>query len=235
MTGGGTGRRESSAATRRALRRARSALVGRRSRTLAFLARLGAVRVSPRFSGLRWLSVLALLLLATQMLTGVLLSLYYYPDPGAALASVRFIMTEVAVGWLVRGVHHWAGELLVLCVLAHVAVVYFRRAYVRPRDHQWMVGIVLLCVVLVFRFTGRLLPWDTIGQAVTAQGLDLIESVPLAGRLVAAWLRGGEDLGANTLSRFFTTHVIILPWLAIGLLAAHAWMLGQHGLKEDEP
>ncbi|HZM00007.1 MAG TPA: cytochrome b N-terminal domain-containing protein [Planctomycetota bacterium] len=234
MTGGGAETRDASVGTRRALRRARSALVGRRSRTLAFLARLGAVRVSPRFSGLRWLSVVALLLLAAQMLTGVLLSLYYYPEPGAALASVRFITTEVTVGWLVRGVHHWAGELLVVCVVAHVAVVYARRAYVRPRDHQWMAGIALLCVVLVFRFTGRLLPWDTLGHAVTAQGLELIESVPLAGRLVAAWLRGGEDLGANTLSRFFTTHVIILPWLAIALLAAHAWMLGQHGLKGED-
>jgi len=216
------------------LARARSAFVGRRSRALTFLARLGSVRVSPRFGGLRWLSVVALLLLAVQMLTGVLLSLYYYPEPGAALASVRFIMSEVAVGWLVRGVHHWAADLLVLCVSAHVAVVYARRAYVRPRDHQWMVGILLLGMVLMFRFTGRLLPWDTIGHAATAQGLDLIAAVPLAGRLVAAWLRGGEDLGANTLSRFFTTHVIILPWLAIGLLALHAWMLGQHGLKEDE-
>ena len=222
------------AETRRALRRARNAFVGGRSRTLDALARAGALRVSPRFGGLRWLSVLALLLLALQMFTGVLLSLYYYPEPGAALASVRFIMTEVAVGWLVRGVHHWAGELLVVCVAAHVAVVYARRAYVRPRDRQWMAGILLLCVVLVFRFTGRLLPWDTIGYAATARGLELIEAVPLAGRLVAAWLRGGAEVGANTLSRFFTTHVIILPWVALALLGAHAWMLARHGLKEDE-
>lgn len=233
MTAGGL-RAGGRSATRRALRRARGALVGRRSRVLDGLARAGALRVSPRFGGLRWLSVLAFLLLALQMLTGVLLSLYYYPEPGAALTSMRFIMTEVAVGWLVRGVHHWAGELLVLCVAGHVAVVYARRAYVRPRDAQWMAGILLLCVVLVFRFTGRLLPWDAFGYAVTARGLELVEAVPLAGRFVAAWLRGGEELGANTLSRFFTTHVIILPWLAMALLAAHAWMLARHGLKEDE-
>jgi menaquinol-cytochrome c reductase cytochrome b subunit len=122
----------------------------------------------------------------------------------------------------------------VVTIAAHVAVVYVRRAYARPRDWEWVVGVLLLATVLLARFTGRLLPWDTVGHAVTAQGLALIESVPLAGRMVATWLRGGEALGANTLSRFFTTHVIILPWLGLALLGAHAWLLRAHGLKEDE-
>jgi len=165
------------------------------------------------------------------MLTGVLLSLYYYPEPGAAYDSVRFLTGEVAVGWLVRGVHHWAGELLVACVFAHVIVVWFRRAYARPRDGEWVVGALLLLTVVLFRFTGRLLPWDTVGHAVTARGLQLMESVPVAGRLLADWLRGGESLGINTLSRFFTTHVIILPWVALGLLVLHGWLLRSHGLK----
>jgi quinol-cytochrome oxidoreductase complex cytochrome b subunit len=216
------------------LRRARSALLGTRSRVLGFLAKAAAIRISPRFRGVHWLAGIAVLLLATQMITGILLSLYYYPEPAAAYDSVRFLMGEVSSGWLIRSVHHWSAELLVWTVMAHVLVVFLAGAYRRPREFIWMLGVVLLCTVLFSRFTGRLLPWDTLGLAATAQGLELIESVPLIGRLTATWLRGGEALGSNTLSRFFTTHVIILPWLAAGLLAVHAWLVRAHGLKGDD-
>jgi len=216
------------------MRRARAAFVGQRSRFAAFLARAGALRVPAGFGGARWLSVMALVLLGIQMLTGVLLALYYYPEPVAAYDSVRFLLGEVSIGWLIRGVHHWAADLLVLTVALHVGAVYLRRAYVRPRDWEWVAGTLLLCVVLMFRFTGRLLPWDDTGHAVTAQGLELIASIPLVGGLVATWLRGGDALGVNTLSRFFTTHVIILPWVGMGLLWLHAWQLRTHGLKGSE-
>ena len=98
-----------------------------------------------------------------------------------------------------------------------------------------MLGVGLLIVVLMARFTGRLLPWDTIGHAATQGGLRLIEAVPVFGGSVAWWLRGGEALGDNTLSRFFTTHVLLLPWLAVALLAAHMLLLRRHGLSGDEP
>ena len=223
-----------SPAVRRKLRKARGAFTGQRSRVSAFFSRLAALRIPEGFGGTRWLSVTALLLLGVQMLTGVLLSLYYYPEPDAAYRSVRFLLGDVSAGWLVRGVHHWAADGLVAVVAAHVAVVYLRRAYVRPRDWEWVIGGLLLVCVLVARFTGRLLPWDTVGHAVTAKGLALIESVPLAGRMVATWLRGGAVMGDNTLSRFFTTHVIILPWLGLALLAMYAWLLRAHGLKGEE-
>jgi quinol-cytochrome oxidoreductase complex cytochrome b subunit len=224
-----------SSANRRRLRRARDVLIGTRSRLGDFLAGLAATRLTPRLCGLRWASVAVLVLLAMQLGTGVLLSLYYYPEPGAAYDSVRFVSEDVSAGWLVRGLHRWSGELLLALVLAHAALAFLRRAFRAPREFEWVTGVLLAGLVALFRFTGRLLPWDTTGQEVTAAGLRLLESVPLVGALAAGWLRGGEVLGANTLSRFFTTHVLILPWLVLALVAAHLALLLRHGLSGDEP
>jgi quinol-cytochrome oxidoreductase complex cytochrome b subunit len=216
------------------LRRARSLMVGARSRVSSFLTRAASARVPERFGGLRWLSVAAIVLLALQMATGALLSLYYYPEPGAAYESTRFITTDVPVGWLIRSMHHWAGELLLVTVILHLLVVFIGRRYRAPREYEWMLGVLMLCTILVFRFTGRLLPWDTIGHAATQGGLQLIESVPVFGKFIAWWLRGGEVLGANTLSRFFTTHVVLLPWLVVALLVGHMLLLRRHGLSGDD-
>jgi quinol-cytochrome oxidoreductase complex cytochrome b subunit len=216
------------------MRRARSSMVGARSRVASFLARAAATRIPQRFGGLRWLSVAAIILFVLQSATGALLSLYYIPEPGAAYQSTRFIITDVPVGWLIRSMHHWAGELLLLTVIAHLLVVLIGRRYRAPREYEWVFGVLMLCVLLVFRFTGRLLPWDTIGHAASQGGLRLIESVPVFGETVAWWLRGGEVLGANTLSRFFTTHVVLLPWLIVALLVAHMLLLRRHGLSGDD-
>jgi quinol-cytochrome oxidoreductase complex cytochrome b subunit len=209
-------------------------MIGARSRVAAWLVGAASARVPQRFGGLRWLSVAAIILLGLQMATGALLSLYYYPEPGAAYESTRFIIGEVSSGWLLRSLHHWAGELLLLTVLAHLLVVMVGRRYRAPREFEWVVGVLMLCVVLMFRFTGRLLPWDTLGHAATQGGLRLIEAVPIFGESVAWWLRGGEVFGANTLSRFFTTHVLLLPWLIVALLVAHMLLLRRHHLSGDD-
>lgn len=212
--------------------RIQAAFFGTRSRVGGFLREAAAVRVSPRYRGLRWLSAVALALLAVQLGTGILLSLYYYPEPEAAYASTRFLNERVPAGWLIRAVHHWAGELLLLAVVVHVAFAYFRRAYEHPREYHWLVGALILPAIVAFRFTGRVLPWDTIGYEATRRGLDLVEAVPVLGHLTATWLRGGEDMGPNTLSRFFTTHTLILPWLLLLLLVAHLYLVRRYGLKE---
>lgn len=223
-----------SSTNRRRLRRARDSFLGARSRLGDFVAGLAATRLTPRLRGLRWLSVAALVLLLVQLLTGVLLSLYYYPEPGAAYASVRYIAEDVSAGWLVRGLHRWAGELLLALVLVHALLAFLRRAYAAPREFEWLTGMLLLALVSLARFTGRLLPWDTLGQEVTMAGLRLVESLPLIGLLSAHWLRGGEELGANTLSRFFTTHVLIVPWALAALVVVHLALLRRHGLSGDD-
>ena len=209
----------------------RRTLFGARSRVYAFLRGMGRIRVSPEYRGLRWTSAAILILFFLELTTGVLLSLYYYPEPGAAYDTLRFLQGTVSSGWLMRSVHAWAGDLLLVAVLLHLGRVYFTRAYTRPREYEWVVGGLLLLATLAFRFTGRLLPWDDFGFRTARAGLDLLRTVPLLGPLLATWLNGGDDMGPNTLSRFFTTHVMILPWFVVAAAAFHIYLVRRHGLS----
>jgi quinol-cytochrome oxidoreductase complex cytochrome b subunit len=208
-----------------ALKRARGSLFGTRSRAAAYLTRAARQRVSPDYRGLRMISAAILLLFSMQMVTGVLLSLYYYPEPEAAYESARFLTGRVTAGWLLRSVHHWTAELFVVGVVVHLAVAFFRRGYDRRREYLWITGVFLLVLALGSRFTGRLLPWDTIGLEATRLGLDMLSAVPIVGKVTATWLRGGEQFGPNTLSRFFTTHVLILPWLTVIAGLLHVYLV----------
>ncbi|MHC4818007.1 MAG: cytochrome b N-terminal domain-containing protein [Planctomycetota bacterium] len=219
---------------RKKLRRARNAFFGTRHRIASFFISAADTRIPPRLGGLRWMPAAIVLLFALQLFTGILLSLYYYPEPEQAYHSTRFLLGEVSSGWLTRSIHHWAGELLLLAVLVHVAAVFFRRDYVAPREYQWVAGAFLLLAVFVFRFTGRLLPWDTIGYHATRHGLGLFKTVPLIGPVMATWLRGGEDMGPNTLSRFFTTHVLILPWCAVFVGGLHFYLARRHAREGED-
>ena len=218
------------AQSRKQVRRIRATFFGARSRFGGWLAEAGGLRISPRYRGLRWLSAAMLLLLAMQLVTGVLLSLYYSPAPEAAYASARFLNERVPAGWLVRSVHSWAGELLLLAAAVHVACAFFRRAYEHPREYQWLVGAALLPALVAFSFTGRLLPWDTYGHEVSQSGLAILEQVPILGDLTATWLRGGEEMGPNTLARFFTTHTLVLPWIVVAMLAVHLFLAHRYGM-----
>ena len=216
------------------LNRIRVSFFGARSRLGGWFAEAADRRISPRYRGLRWLSAIILVFLGVELVTGVLLSLYYYPEPEAAYASTRFLNEQVGAGWLVRSLHSWAGELLLLTVIVHVGAAYFRRAYEHPREYQWLVGALLLPAIVAFRFTGRLLPWDAYGHEVSRRGLELLDAVPLFGNLTATWLRGGEEMGPNTLSRFFTTHTLVLPWLLAAMLALHLLLAHRYGMKRPE-
>lgn len=217
--------------SRRSLRRTHRAFFGTQSRVAEFLRNVASVRVTPEYRRLRWVSAIILILFAIQIVTGILLSLYYYPAPGTAYESIRYLSGEVSGGWFIRALHRWAAELLVVTVLLHLLVVFFRRAYRWPREYEWVLGAFLLPAVLAFRFTGRLLPWDTVGYGAARRGLEMLERVPVLGGWTATWLRGGEDMGANTLSRFFATHVLILPWLALLLIGVQLYLIRRHGLS----
>jgi quinol-cytochrome oxidoreductase complex cytochrome b subunit len=211
----------------------RRTLFGARSRVHAFLAALGRVRVSPGYRGLRWTSAAIVFLFAVELATGILLALYYYPEPDAAFDTLRFLQGTVRGGWFMRSLHSWAGELLLVAVLVHLGHVWFRRAYAHPREYEWVVGGLLLLAALAFRFTGRLLPWDGYGVGAARAGLDLLRTVPLLGPLLSTWLKGGDDMGANTLSRFFATHVLILPWFFVAAAAFHLYLVRRHGLHKE--
>lgn len=175
------------------------------------------------FGGITYL--LFMLLVAT----GVLLSFYYRPSAEEAYQSVQHIVSGISLGWLMRDLHAWSANLIVLAVLVHMARVFFGGAYKAPRETNWLVGLLLLFVIFAFGATGYLLPWDQWAYWTTTQGMDVVGRVPLVGDWLGQLLRGDPIVSGATLSRFFAIHVILLPWAALGLLMLHFTLLRKHG------
>jgi menaquinol-cytochrome c reductase cytochrome b subunit len=175
------------------------------------------------------------ILIVLQLVTGIFLSFYFVPDatgsPAPAYQSVNYIMNSVFLGWLVRGTHFWAANLLVVMIVLHMARVFWTGSYRAPRELNWMVGILLLFVVLTFSLTGYLLPWDTKAYWATSVTIQIIGSSPIIGGVLQTALQGGPTLGADTLQRFFTIHVFILPALVVLLMYVHFRLIRQHGIS----
>jgi cytochrome b6 len=167
---------------------------------------------------------LALFFFGVQLVTGVLLLLYYSPTPGTAYESVEVIVASVPFGWLIRSLHSWSSHLLIAVVLIHFFSVFFLKAYRKPREAMWLTGVALLFLMLGFGFTGYLLPWDTTAYALCRThviGMEIPRSIPVIGEFVVKILRGGEFIAEESLKRLFALHVVILPLLTIGLAALH--------------
>ncbi|TLY33761.1 MAG: cytochrome bc complex cytochrome b subunit [Ignavibacteria bacterium] len=172
---------------------------------------------------------LALFFFLVQLITGVLLLLYYSPTPETANESVRFIESQVPYGWFVRSLHAWSANLMVATVLVHLFSTYFMRAYRRPRELMWVSGLTLLLVVLGFGFTGYLLPWDTTAYFATQIGTEIPRTIPVIGELVVQILRGGDYIAGESLKRLFALHVAILPLVSLGLIGLHLTLNQVHG------
>jgi quinol-cytochrome oxidoreductase complex cytochrome b subunit len=177
---------------------------------------------------------IALFLFGIQVATGTLLALYYKPTPDAAYDSVLFMMSDVNFGWLIRSIHHWAANLMILFVILHLLRVFFQAAYKYPRELTWVVGIGLLGITLVFGFTGYLLPWDQRAYWATVVGTEIAGSVPVIGDQLLQLLRGGVDVTEATLSRFFGLHVLVMPLALAGLLLVHLTLVHQLGLANPK-
>jgi menaquinol-cytochrome c reductase cytochrome b subunit len=176
------------------------------------------------------------ILIAFQLITGIFLAFYYVPDaagnPAPAYTSVNDITNTVYLGWLVRGVHFWSANLLVVMIVMHMARVFWTGSYRAPRELNWMVGVIMLLCVLLFSLTGYLLPWDTKAYWATSVTIKIGGSAPLLGPLIETVLQGGPTLGPNTLQRFFTIHVFILPALIVLLMYVHFRMIRAQGISE---
>ncbi|MBI4519908.1 MAG: cytochrome b N-terminal domain-containing protein [Gemmatimonadetes bacterium] len=162
--------------------------------------------------------------------TGVLLSFYYRPSPQEAYYSVQYLESEISFGWLVRNVHFWAANLVMVAVLLHLLYALLTAAYKAPRETNWLVGILLLLVLLAFGMTGYLLPWDQWAYWTTSHELSALSQLPVIGTPVVALLRADEVISGATLSRFFAFHVIILPWIALLLLGIHFQIVRKYGI-----
>jgi len=184
--------------------------------------------------GTGWAFTLGSLLLfglAVQVITGTLLALFYAPTPDHAWDSVRYITESVRGGFLLRGLHHWGASLVVVTAVLHMVRVIVFGSYRAPREVNWIVGLVLLHVILAFGLTGYLLPWDQRAYWATVVTLNISKLTPVAGAFVADLLRGGPEIGALTLTRWYGAHVLILPPVLFGLTALHLYLMRRHGIS----
>ena len=161
--------------------------------------------------GASWIYVfgsVTLFLFLLQAVTGMFLAVYYAPTPDHAYDSIRYIETEVMFGAFVRGFHHWGASAMVVAIGLHMLQAFLYGAYKPPREAMWMVGVLLFLLVMTFAFTGYLLPWDQTAYWATQIGINMVGTVPVVGDFMMRVMRGGETLGALTLSRFFAIHVL---------------------------
>jgi cytochrome b6 len=174
---------------------------------------------------------MTLFLFTVQVITGILLLLYYRPSAENAFESVQFIMTEVQFGWLIRSIHSWSANLMIATLFIHMFSVYFMRAYDRPREITWVTGVVLLFVAICFGFSGYLLPWNKLAFFATKVGTEIAGVLPLVGRPMLRFLRGGDDVTGATLTRFFGFHVAVLPATATAFIGVHVLLVQLHGMS----
>ena len=174
---------------------------------------------------------MALFSLKVQFLTGVLLAFNHSPQPGEAWYSVRYIMSEVSGGALVRGLHHWGASMMVILVVVHMTQVALWGAYKKPREATWLVGVVLLLLTLGFGLTGYLLTWDNRAYWATVVTLQIMALPPVVGDLTLQVLGSeGGRVGSATFQRFYALHVILLPAATATLAAVHLYLVRKHGI-----
>ena len=190
----------------------------------------------PKFRETIWyyFGGVALLLFVVQVISGILLLMYYKGTEDLAYESVRFISTKVSFGWLIRSVHSWSANLMVLSVFIHMFSVYFLKGFRKPRELTWYTGFGLLAMSMAFGFQRLLLPWNELAFFATKVGTDIVGQVPFIGEPILKLLRGGEDVTGATLSRFFGFHVAIFPGIFIILLTLHLLMIQRQGIAEPE-
>lgn len=176
---------------------------------------------------------LTFLMFMIQLVSGILLLLYYKPTVAEAYNSVKFLSTDVSFGWFLRSVHHWCANLFIVFLFLHLARVFYTGSYKPPREMTWISGVVLLVIGLGFGFTGYLLPWDQIAYWATTVGTDMVRAVPPKplGELLLVILRGGPTVSGDTLTRFFALHVVVLPLITLAMLLGHFLMIRKQGIS----
>jgi cytochrome b6 len=184
-----------------------------------------------RLSYWYFLGGITLFLFMIQVVTGILLLLYYRPGANEAFESVQYVMTQVQFGWLIRSIHSWSANLMIFTAFAHMFSVLFLKAYRKPRELIWVSGVLLLFLVMGFGFSGYLLPWNTLAFFATKVGTEITGQVPIVGKPMMIFLRGGEEVTGATLTRFFGFHVAVLPGIVTVLILLHVVLVQRLGIS----
>ena len=192
-------------------------------------------------SDINWMQTLgsaALTAFLVQAITGVILAMYYVPsadlDPHTgqpvAWESIVNITDHLTMGWLVRGMHKWGASVFIILMFLHMGRVFLFGAYKYPRELNWVIGVFLLASGLAEGFTGYLLPWDQTSYWATVVGINLNGTAPFLGPFIAQFLQGGTYINADTISRFYAIHMLILPAAIIGLISLHIYLVIRLGV-----
>jgi quinol-cytochrome oxidoreductase complex cytochrome b subunit len=165
-----------------------------------------------------------------QVITGIILAMYYQPGPTTAYPSIQRITNDLWGGWLVRGMHKWGASLFVILMFMHMGRVFLFGAYKYPRELNWIIGVALLASGLLEGFTGYLLPWDQTSYWATTVGININGTAPFLGPSLAQFLQGGTYINADTLSRFYSIHMLVLPLAIGGLIGLHLYLVVRLGV-----
>src|SRR5246127_4824303 len=165
-----------------------------------------------------------------QATTGVILAMFYQPTPPAAYSPIQNITDHVTLGWLVRGMHKWGASVFIILMFLHMGRVFLFGAYKYPRELNWIIGVLILVLGLTEGFTGYLLPWDQTAYWASVVGINLNGTAPFLGPWLAQFLRGGQEISGDTLSRFYSLHMLIIPAGIIGLITLHLYLVVRLGV-----
>jgi menaquinol-cytochrome c reductase cytochrome b subunit len=166
-----------------------------------------------------------------QTVTGVILAMYYKPSPDEAYASIQHITNDLTLGWLVRGMHRWGASVFIILMFLHMARVFLFGAYKYPRELNWIVGSLILVLGMMEGFFGYLLPWDQTAYWATVVGINLQATGPFVGPLLGNILKGGGEIGDNTIAIFYALHMLVLPGALIGLIFFHLYLVVRLGVS----
>jgi len=165
-----------------------------------------------------------------QLITGVILAMYYKPSPAEAHQSVQHITNDVWGGWLLRGMHRWGASVFIILMFMHMGRVFLFGAYKYPRELNWIVGVLLLATGLFEGLTGYLLPFDQTAYWATVVAININGTAPFLGPYLATVLRGGAEIGPDTLSRFYSLHMLLVPGALLGLIGLHLYLIVRLGV-----
>ena len=165
-----------------------------------------------------------------QAVTGVFLAMYYKADPNSAYESIQTITHDVTLGWLVRGMHKWGASVFIILMFLHMGRVFLFGAYKYPRELNWIVGVLLLVLGMLEGFTGYLLAWDQTAYWASVVGINLNGTAPFLGPWLAQFLRSGQEISGETLTRFYSLHMLVLPGAIAGLIGLHLYLVVRLGV-----
>jgi menaquinol-cytochrome c reductase cytochrome b subunit len=166
-----------------------------------------------------------------QLVTGVILAMYYKPGTTTAHASIEHIQHQVTLGWLVRGMHKWGASVFIILMFLHMGRVFLFGAYKYPRELNWIIGVLLLLMGMMEGFTGYLLPWDQTAYWASVVGINLNGTAPFLGPWLAQFLRGGQEITGQTLTTFYSIHMLLIPGAIFALIGLHLYLVIRLGVS----